>query len=468
MPGLRAHLHGAAAGRGVLSAVAEERVSVWRAPYRPLTIGMVSIVTVFAFESIGTATAMPVIARDLGILESYTWAFSAFIVASLLAMVVGGLWCDASGPRRPVIAGVTSLAVGSVVAGLANGLAMLVVGRALQGLGGGVILVGLYVFIARAYDLQARPKAFSVLSAAWVVPSLVGPLIAGWLAESVSWRAVFLLIPVVILLPVVLLFPRMHPFEGGTRPADLRSRLMAGLVVTGALFAFQEGLLRLAPAGYVLAAIALVIVLAAARHLLPKGALVFRRGLPTSVMMRGLIAAAFFSAEVFVPLALVETRGISVTSAGLILASSAAMWSVGSYVQSRLPGDRDRAHAVRAGAAIGAGALLSLPLALLDALPPAVAAVSWAVGAFGMGLAIPSISVQVMRLSPEEQLGRNSASIQIADSLMVTLAVSVAGLGHALAVVSGGATATTYLLLWGGSASVALLAVALAGRMRPL
>jgi MFS family permease len=429
---------------------------------------MVSIVTVFAFEAIGTATAMPIIARDLGILESYTWAFSAFIVASLLAMVVGGLWSDASGPRRPVIAGVVALAAGSVVAGFATGLAMLVVGRALQGLGGGIILVGLYVFIARAYDIDARPKAFSVLSAAWILPSLVGPLIAGWLAESVSWRAVFLLIPVVIVLPIVLLFPRMHPYEGGTPPADLRPRLMAGVVVAVALFAFQGALLRLSAAGAVAATAAIVVVVLAARRLLPPGALRFRRGLPTSVMMRGVIAAAFFSAEVFVPLALVETRGITVTQAGLILASSAALWSAGSYVQSRLPGDRDRANAVRLGAAIVTTALLSLPLALLPVLPPAVAAVSWAVGAFGMGLAIPSISVQVMRLSPEDAIGRNSSSIQIVDSLLVTVAVSVAGLVHALAVVDGGATVGTYVLLWVGSAMVALVAVALAGRMRPL
>ena len=429
---------------------------------------MVSIVTVFAFEAIGTATAMPVIARDLGILESYTWAFSAFIVASLLAMVVGGLWSDASGPRRPVIAGVAALGVGSVVAGVADGLAMLVAGRALQGLGGGIILVGLYVLIARAYDIEARPKAFSVLSAAWIIPSLVGPLVAGWLAESVSWRAVFLVIPIVIVLPIVLLFPRMHPYEGGVPPVDRRPRLIAGVVVAAGLFAFQGGLLRLSAAGATAAALAIVVVAAAARRLLPPGALRFRRGLPTSVMMRGLIASAFFSAEVFVPLALVETRGLSVTAAGLILASSAALWSAGSYVQSRLPGDRDRAAAVRLGAAIVMLALLSLPLALVPALPPAVAAVSWAVGAFGMGLAIPSISVQVMRLSPPESVGRNSAAIQIVDSLLVTVAVSVAGLVHALAVVAGGATAGTYLLLWTGSAAVALGAVALAGRMRPL
>ena len=94
----------------------------------------------------------------------------------------------------------------------------------------------------------------------------------------------------------------------------------------------------------------MILLVASVRHLLPPGALVFRRGLPTSVMMRGVIASAFFSAEVFVPLALIETRDLTTTQAGLVLATAAGMWATGSYVQSRLPGDSDRSMAVRTSA----------------------------------------------------------------------------------------------------------------------
>lgn len=428
---------------------------------------MVSIITVFAFEAIGTATAMPIIATDLGILEAYTWAFSAFFVASLLAMVVGGLWSDARGPRGPIIAGVATLAAGSGVSGLATGLAMLVAGRAMQGLGGGMVIVGVYVLIARAFDVESRPRAFSVLSAAWIVPSLVGPVIAGWLAESISWRLVFLIVPVLVLLPVALLFPRMRPFEGGSRPPRVRQRLLAGLVAAAGLFALQSGLLQLSAVGLGLAALGALAVALAARRLLPAGALRLRRGLPASVMMRGLLAGAFAAAEVFVPLALVDTRSLSVTAAGLILATSAVLWSAGSYVQSRLPGEQDRSAAVRGGGAVVLLALLLLPVSLLSAVPPWVAAPVWALAAFGMGLAVPSISVQVMRLSPPETLGANSSAIQIVDALGVTVAVSVAGFGHALAVAGDGATAGTYALIWAGAALLAGATVVLAGRMRP-
>ena len=411
---------------------------------------------------------MPAVAADLDALSGYTWAFNAFVVASLLAMVAGGLWSDATGPRGPLITGVAALAAGAVIAGVAVDLLLLVVGRALQGVGGGFVIVAVYVLIARAYPAELRAKAFSVLSAAWILPSLLGPLVAGWLADTFSWRAVFWIVPFFVIPSLLLLFPRLGEFQGGVPHASARRRLAAGVVATAGLLAIQDGVLRLSPAGFAEAIAGAVVMVLAVRHLLPPGALVFRRGLPASVMMRGLIASAYFSAEVFIPLALTQTRGISITQAGLILATSAAMWSVGSYLQSRLPADRDRASAVRLGSAIVVLSLATLPLSVATPLPPWVAAISWAVGALGMGLAVPSVSVQVMRLSPESDLGVNSSSIQIIDSVLSVVVISVLGVWHASAVASGGATVGTYVWLWIGSAAVAATAVILAGRMRPV
>lgn len=410
---------------------------------------------------------MPVIARELHALSAYTWAFNAFVVASLLGMVVGGLWSDARGPQGPLVTGVVFFTIGAAVAGAATTTPLLVVGRACQGLGAGVVIVGVYVLIARSYSESLRPKAFSMLAAAWVVPALIGPVIAGWLSDNVSWRAVFWVVPLFVIPPCLLLFPRLGPFQGGTSQPATRRRLLAGVLATSGLLALQDGVLRLSAVGAAEALIGVVVLVASVRHLLPAGALTFRRGLPTSVMMRGFIAAAFFSAEVFVPLALIETRGVSTTAAGAILAAAAAFWTIGSFAQSRLPGDRDRSSAVRLGAVIVGISLVTLPISILTSLPPWIAAISWAIGALGMGLAIPSISVQVMRLSAAQDQGVNSASIQIVDSVLSVVAVSVLGLVHAMAITSGGATASTYTAVWLGAAGFAVAAVVVAGRMRP-
>jgi predicted MFS family arabinose efflux permease len=424
--------------------------------------------TLAAFEAIATATAMPVVARELDALSGYTWAFNAYIVASLLAMVIAGLRCDATGPRGPIVAGIAAFAVGSVVAGAAPSMLILIVGRAGQGIGSGAVIVGLYVLIARAYPESLRPKAFSALAAAWVLPSLVGPLVAGWLADSVSWRLVFWIVPIFVIPPLLLLLPRLAEHQGGSPNPRARQRIIAGIVATAGLLAIQDGLVRVTVPGGLEAAIGFILILGAGRVLLPAGSLTLARGLPTTVMMRGLIAAGYFSAEVFLPLALVEIKGVSVTYAGLTLALGAASWAVGSFAQSRLSGSTDRSVAVLVGALVVAVSILSLPLVLIASVPAWAAAGSWALGAMGMGLSIPSISVQTMRLSPEADQGMNSAALQIVDSVLVVIGTALIGTVYAHAVAGAGVTSATYSTMWISAAVVVALAALLAPRMRPV
>ena len=424
--------------------------------------------TLAAFESIAAATAMPVVARELDALSGYTWAFNAYIVASLLAMVIAGLRCDATGPRGPIIAGIAAFAVGSVVAGAAPSMLILIAGRAGQGIGSGAVIVGLYVLIARAYPESLRPKVFSALAAAWVLPSLVGPLVAGWLADSVSWRLVFWIVPILVISPLLLLLPRLAAYQGGSPNPRARQRVTAGIAGTVGLLAMQDGLVRVSFLGGLEAAIGFILILGAGRVLLPSGSLTFARGLPATVMMRGIIAAGYFSSEVFLPLALVELKGVSVTYAGLTLAVGAASWAVGSFAQSRLSGSTDRSVAVRFGALVVAVSILCLPLVLIPAVPAWAAAGFWALGAMGMGLSIPSISVQTMRLSPEADQGLNSSALQIVDSVLVVIGTALIGTVYAHAVEGAGVTAATYSTMWVAGAVVVFIAVLLAPRMKPV
>ena len=422
--------------------------------------------TLAAFEAIATATAMPVVARELDALSAYTWAFNAYIVASLLAMVIAGLRCDATGPRGPIVAGIAAFAIGSVVAGAAPSMLVLIAGRAGQGIGSGAVIVGLYVLIARAYPESLRPKAFSALAAAWVLPSLIGPLVAGWLADSLSWRLVFWVVPIFVIPPLLLLLPHLAEHQGGSPNPHARRRVVAGIVVTVGLLAMQDGLVRVTLLGGVEAGIGFILILGAGRTLLPAGALSFARGLPTTVMTRGIIAAGYFSAEVFLPLALVEIKGVSVTYAGLTLAVGAASWAVGSFAQSRLSGTADRSAAVRIGSLIVAVSILGLPLVLIPVVPAWFAAGFWAVGALGMGLAIPSISLQTMRLSPEADQGMNSAALQIVDSVLVVIGTALIGTVYAHAVAGAGVTAVTYSTMWIAAAVIVALAALVAPRMK--
>jgi MFS family permease len=137
-------------------------------------------------------TAMPSAVAELDGVAWYAWPFSAFLVTSVVGMVVGGEVGDRRSPRPGVLAGVLVFAAGLVVAGVAQHMAVLVLGRAVQGLGAGVVIVLLYVIAGQAYAAPLRPRLFGAFAAGWVLPALVGPLAAGLVTTHVGWRAVFL------------------------------------------------------------------------------------------------------------------------------------------------------------------------------------------------------------------------------------------------------------------------------------
>jgi MFS family permease len=432
----------------------------------------VAAITLFAFEGIAVSTVMPAVAVEFDGLGVYAWAFNAYVAASLVGMVVAGSWCDRDGPRRAMWSGLAVFSIGAIAAGLAPNMAILIAARGFQGLGGGALIVAAYVLIARAYPEDLRPKAFSLMAAAWVVPALIGPLIAGWLAETLTWRLAFLLVPLVLVLPALLLRDVLRAHDGGTGEAIGRARIVRALLTAGGLTLAMVGLVR--PAGLplwvdaVLLAVGLVVIVLAVQGLLPAGALRLARGLPTTVLMRGILAGAFFGAEVFIPLALVEQRGLSITIAGLTLSVSALGWWLGSYAQSRIPESTDRASTVRVGSLIVAAGLATLPLCLVPALPAWLSAVSYFIASLGMGLCFPSIAVQTLRLSPVDEQGANSAALQISDAILSSLMLAILGAVHAAAVAQGGATTTTYDVVWWAAAVIALVAAGIAVRMRAL
>ena len=110
---------------------------IWTPGRRPLTIGLVLAVTLVAFEALAIATVLPVVSRQLGDLRLYGWVFSAFLLSSLIGVVVAGTLADRMPLGRPMLTGLALFAVGLVIGGTAPTLAILVAGRAGPGRGAG-------------------------------------------------------------------------------------------------------------------------------------------------------------------------------------------------------------------------------------------------------------------------------------------------------------------------------------------
>ncbi len=434
--------------------------------YRAFTIGVVAVMTMFAFEGIGVASAMPNVARALDGLGAYAWAFNGYVVTGLVAMVVAGEWCDRAGPRSPLLLGVALFGLGALVAGAAWSMPVLVLARGAQGSGMGLAIVAVYVVIGRAFPDHLRPRAFALLSAAWVLPAIVGPLIAGFLTDHVSWRAVFWLVVPFVVPPMVLLVPRVAGLggsvgDGPPRRGRIRSAVVAA---TGLALLQQAGTLR-GWVGVALATAGTVLLVPALRHLLPAGALRFARGLPTVVMMRGLLAGVFFAGEAFVPLALQTVRGATTAQAGAVLTVGAIGWALGSQAQGRLYGRLPRHRLIRIGAALVTLCLATVPVSLVPSVPFWVAVGSWLVGAAGMGMCFGAIGTLTLELSAPEDQGANVAALQVCDSVGSVALVGVAGAIYATALAAGSVSASTFTTIWLTMAAVAGAGAVLAGRI---
>ncbi|MGH3488652.1 MAG: MFS transporter, partial [Actinopolymorphaceae bacterium] len=400
--------------------------------YRSLTIGIVALVLLVAFEAMAVTTAMPVAVRELHGLAFYAWAFSGFMTASMFATILAGEVCDRIGPVLPFVLGVLLFTGGMVVAGTAPTMFVFIVGRMIQGLGGGALVVTLYVIVGRAFPGVLRPRVFAAISSAWVLPSVVGPVIAGTVTEQWTWRLVFLgLVPVAIA-PVALILPRLRGLPDvppGARRQGRKRRALAAAVGIGLLqYAGQE----LVWWSLLLLAGGLVLMVISLPRLLPPGTLRFARGLPSVVGLRGLMAGAFFGAQAFIPLMLIEHRGWSTTLAGLTLTVGALGWSTGSWWQGRHRMRTSRPKLIKAGATFLTSGLALVSCAVFPVVPGWIVAPGCVLAGLGMGLSLASLSVLLLEYAPTHEHGASGAAAQMADSLGNVALVGGAGVIFAL------------------------------------
>ena len=156
-----------------------ESAGIFHREYLLVTLGACALVFLAAFESLAVTTIMPLVSRELDGAALYALAFAGPLATGVIGMVAAGNWSDRRGPVGPLYASVAMFVLGLLIAGTAANMPALVAGRLVQGLGGGAMTVALYVVIARVYPPVLHPKIFAAFSAAWVIPSLVGPFAAG-------------------------------------------------------------------------------------------------------------------------------------------------------------------------------------------------------------------------------------------------------------------------------------------------
>ena len=391
-------------------------------------MGLVLAVTLVAFEALAIATVLPVVSRHLGDLRLYGWVFSAFMLTSLIGIVVAGTLSDRGPLGPPMLTGLALFAGGLIVGGLAPTMPVLVAGRAIQGLGAGFVPAIAYVAISRGYPEWCQPRMFAILSTAWVIPALIGPAIAALVAAAASWRWVFLgLVPLVVVSGVLAVLAMKHvPAPSRPRSASVPYLPVFGVVAGAALAlaSISSGELPAVVGGAIAGGSLLVVCL---RRLTPPGTLSARSGLPATILNRGLLTCCFFAGDAYVPYAITTVRHSSTGLAALALTAGTLTWTAGAWFQAHHIARQGPRRLVRWGECLVLGGLSLMLVALLPSVPPALGVLAWAVAGGGMGVSYAPLSVTTLDRAVPGAEGKATASLQLFDVLGQAVGTGVAG-----------------------------------------
>ncbi|WP_209326233.1 MFS transporter [Brevibacterium renqingii] len=473
-------MRSASAGSGKRRGAVSRGGGLWTAKRAPFISSALTLMALIAFESFAVTTVLPVAMADLDGRTWYSAAYAGTITTGLVGYVLAGTWIDAHGVRKPLALGGTLFVLGIAACAVATDPQMFVFGRLVQGLGGGIDSVVIYVLIARVLPEDLRPRMFGLLSAAWLVPSLAGPLAAGYLTEATSWRVVFWFVVVGSAAAIIALFtstavsptagvdaPSIDTAESGPAQSGASSqrghrRILSAAVAAAALLALHSA--SQLPLGASVAALVLasVILVGAARAILPAGTLRLRGPASRLIGLRGALGATVTACDVHLTLFLQSHNGHSATTAGLVVASGAGGWAVGSWAQGRFD-----SRGATDGLLLAAGAPLVAcgPLAVLghvtELLPLAGVVIGCVLMGLGMGIVYPRIASATLRITDPRRHGEFSSSLQVSESMITTTLLAVVGI-----VLSSSASSSGFVISYLVMSGLALVGVAVAWSYR--
>lgn len=443
---------------------ASERAQKW------LLVTATALISAIAFEVLAVTTAMPTIARALDGEQLYAFANGGALVTQLLTTAVTGAWVDARGARKPLLTGLLLVNAGLIICTFSPSMEVLALGRVVQGLGGGMCVVPLYVLVGSFIPPEKQSIHFAAFAAAWVLPSLVGPAIAGLLVDHAHWRWVFAIVPILIftLMPAIFMVMGMMPkMEGTGKIEKLRPLLLPALGASVSALALylisgrESG--EFTPLTYVGIIVSIAAIGLFIRPLLPAGTLRGARGLPSAINFRLVANTAFIGIDVYLPLLLQRVHHWSPSAAGATLTAGSIAWAAGSAIQTRYSLPSRRVRVTVTGAIIlTTGMALAIPVSFAS-VPPLLLVLAWGMAGFGMGLAYPALTTHALSISPRAQQGKTSSALQIADTLGGSIGIAVAGILFAAIAGAGSASfalTLTVLALLGSLSIVAASRIA--------
>ncbi|HUH87281.1 MAG TPA: MFS transporter, partial [Pusillimonas sp.] len=384
------------------------------------------------------ATILPSVVRDIGGLSYYAWNMTLFVVASILSSALSPKSLDKLGPRGAFQTAIVVFAAGTAMCALAPTMGSMLIGRTLQGFGGGLLLGLSYSSIRIVFEERLWPKAMALVSSMWGVATLAGPAIGGIFADAGHWRWAFgAVLPVAVFLAVLVQtqIAAKSSVPRSSNPVRIPMAQIGLLVVSVMVVSVAS----LSPSlGWNTLGLAAALIIGSgvayldARNptrLMPNGAYHLNR-LGSMYACVALLSIGI-TVEMFVPYFLQVLHGHTPLAAGYLSALMSAGWTIGAITStSRTPATAD--IFVRAGPVISAvslaalGLLLPWPTLNEETLRWVLSVPLLGVG-LGIGMCWPHLLTHVFKLAPKGQENMASSAIITIQLYAMALGAAVGG-----------------------------------------
>lgn len=406
-------------------------------------------------------TILPSVVADIGGLDYYAWSTTLFVVASIIGSALSAKLLQAAGPRGAYGVAALVFGFGTFICAIAPDMPVLLVGRFVQGLGGGLLFALAYAMIRLVFAEALWPRAMAIISGMWGVATLTGPAIGGTFAELGAWRAAFWSVMPVIALFAVL---ALAVLPKKSRDRNEKSSLAFGQLVLLVLAVLAVSFGSVRPeliwniAGIALALVLLGILIAiesrSRQRLLPRRTVRLTSPLGMLLVTISMLAITVTASEIFIPLFLQVLHAQTPLVAGYLAVVMSAGWTIGSIGCSGAQG-------LSVGRAIILAPVLSLAgmilLAMIfpvqsrgDWLSLGVICLAFAIVGLGVGIGWPHLLTRILQVAPKDEQDLASTSITTIQLFATAFGAALAGMVVNLAGLTqpGGVAGTASAAFW--------------------
>ncbi|WP_422659422.1 MDR family MFS transporter [Paenibacillus sp. EC2-1] len=399
--------------------------------------GLLLAILMASMDNTIVATAMGTIVGEIGGLDKFVWATSAYMVAEMAGMPIFGKLSDMYGRKRFFVFGIIVFMIGSALCGTAESIVELSLYRAVQGIGAGAMVSIAFTIMFDVVAPENRGKMTGMFGALFGLSSIAAPLLGGYITEHIDWVWIFYInLPLgLIAFFLIVLFYKESAEHSRQKIDYLGATLLVGAVIClmfavelgGKQYAWDSPQIISMFAGFVILAVLLVFVEKRAVEPIISFHMFRNRLFTTSNLVAMLGGAAFMTASMFIPIYIQGVLGGTASNAGLVLlpmmVGSVVTATVGGYLMSKFP---------YRSILIPTLLILIVGLALLTALNTAsprflITAYMILVG-LGIGASFSVLSSAAIHSFPAAQRGAATSTLNFNRSLGMTLGITIFGI----------------------------------------